>query len=122
MKEPMDRTATISELQEKVLAFVKERDWQQFHSPKNLAMDIAIEASELMEIFVWTGSKESHAELEARKNKVEEEIGDIAMMLLLFCKYYNIDFATAITNKLKLTGQRYPAEKVRGKRLKYNQY
>ena len=118
----MDRTTIISELQEKILAFVKERDWQQFHSPKNLAMDISIEASELMELFVWVGSKESNAELEIRRDKVEEEIGDIAMMLLLFCKYYNIDFETAINNKLKLTGQRYPAEKVRGKRLKYNQY
>jgi dCTP diphosphatase len=123
-----DATTTIEQLKNKMKKFVEERDWQQFHSPKNLSMAIAAEAAELMELFLWSSS-ESCAEELAKENLVEplrinteHELADIVLYILSFCSRYNIDLAQAIEKKMALNAAKYPIEKAKGKSLKYSAY
>lgn len=117
-----DRITTLATLKETVRQFVEEREWQQYHSPKNISMNIAIEASELMELFNWVDSEESKQELEIKREAVEQEVADIAFALLNFCMRYNIDLASALTHKIELNKERYPLEKSQGKRTKYTEF
>lgn len=117
-----DQNTTIAALKEKNKKFVAERDWAQFHTPKNLSMNIAIEAAELMELFVWTNNDESYKTVELKRQEIENEIADIALNLLSFCAQNNIDLTSAIEHKMQLNAQKYPVEKVKGKAKKYTEY
>ena len=118
-----DEKTTIAQLKEKVRSFVEEREWQQFHTPKNLSMNIVREATELMELFMWSDSgAESAQELEQKRQEVEDEVADIAFALFNFCLRNTIDLATAFDKKLAHTAQKYPTEKVKGKNQKYTYY
>lgn len=117
-----DAKTTASFLRAKVRRFIDERDWKQFHSPKNVAMSIAIEAAELMEHFQWTYAKQLESDKTAELNKIEEEIADIAMYVLDFCNVLGIDLSSAIERKLILNRKKYPAAQVRGKSHKYTYY
>lgn len=112
-----DRDCPVSALKEEVNRFVSERDWEQFHSPKNLSMSIAIEAAELMEHFQW--STVSEARLLTRDpekyEEVTQEVADIAIYLLSLCRSLNIDLSRAIGEKLKLNRRKYPLEEFWGK-------
>ena len=114
-----DNSTTIQELKNKIAQFTKEREWEQFHSSKNLSMSIAIEAAELMEKFQWLDDKESKKELLEHRAEIENEIADIASYILSFCNVNNIDLSQAIDNKIKLNAQKYPIEKSKGKSDKY---
>lgn len=119
-----DRTTTLEELKERISAFVKARDWEKFHSPKNLSMSLAIEAAELMELFQWATTEESrtlHLD-KAYKNKIEEELADIATYLLNLCSVLKIDLGNVIVKKLEVNAQRYPVDLVKGKAGKYRDY
>ena len=112
----------LSELTEWVRTFVEERDWQQFHSPRNLAMALSVEAGELLELFLWStdeGPQPAHPE---RQPKVADEAADVLMCLLNFCDRANIDLAAALESKLARAREKYPVERVRGKALKYHEY
>jgi len=115
----MDKLLTIKQAREKVKKFVDDRDWSQFHSPKNMSMDIAVEAAELMELFMWVGSKESYKTLDEKRTNVEDEVADIFMGILALCNSANIDLAKAFESKLKKTEEKYPVEKSKGKNTKY---
>ena len=115
-----DSTTTLAELKEQVAEFVTEREWNQFHSPKNLSMDIAVEAAELMEKFLWIESAASHQEVDANRQEIEDELADILMGILCFANAANIDIAKALEHKLALTAAKYPVEKSKGKANKYN--
>ncbi len=117
----MDNKATIDSLKQLVKEFVEERDWQQYHSPKNLSMCLAGEAAELMELFTWVNEDESQQMLEQRRKEVEHELADIAFNLLNFCMRYNIDLSQALEEKIRLNALKYPIEKSKSKILKYNQ-
>ncbi len=115
----------IKEVSKNIADFIKDRDWEQFHSPKNISMSIAIEAAELMEHFQWANSAlESRAVLKdpKKRQEIEDEIADIAIYLLDFCNLYKIDLEKAITEKLQKNIRKYPVEKVRGKSDKYTAY
>lgn len=119
-----DRTTTFEELKERIRAFVKARDWEKFHSPKNLSMSLAIEAAELMELFQWTtteGSKIIHLK-KGFKKKVEEEMADIAIYLLNLCNVLDVDLSGAIIDKLRASARKYPIELAKGKAHKYTAY
>jgi len=116
-----DSTTTLKELKAQMAAFVKERDWEQFHSPKNLSMSIAIEAAELMEKFQWCDVQGSKCDLAKDFQEVKHEIADIFCYLLSFCNQYDIDISDAVTEKLKLNAVKYPATKVRGSYEKYKE-
>ncbi len=112
-----DRDCPVSALKEEVNRFVSERDWEQFHSPKNLSMSIAIEAAELMEHFQWSTVSEARL-LTRDPEKYEEviqEVADIAIYILSLCRCLNIDLSRAIAEKLKLNRRKYPLEEFWGR-------
>lgn len=106
-----DTTTTIDSLKKSVYSFVDERDWQQFHTPKNISMALAVEAAELMDHFMWVDSSKAAKQLEVNRDLVKQEVANIASYLLSFCTYYNIDLSQALERKKKLNEQKYPLEK-----------
>lgn len=117
-----DAITTMQELKDLVANFVTERDWQQFHSPKNLAMALAIEAAELMEPFRFASEQESRQIVIDKKQEIAFEVADILIAALDFCNSNNIDLANALMQKLVLNAQKYPIEKAKGNNKKYTQY
>jgi dCTP diphosphatase len=117
-----DSITTIQELKEKFKKLVDDRDWAQFHSPKNIVMDIAIESAELMEKFLWYDCQESYQIAQSHiKEDIADEVADIFTSLLNFCEVTNIDLATATINKMKKIEAKYPIEKAKGQRKKYTE-
>ena len=111
-----DNITTIEELKLIVESFVDERDWKQFHSPKNLAMSISIEVAELMELFQWLSLDQARDVMKAgniRENAIDE-IADILIYTLAFCNRNNIDIADALKKKMEKNTRKYPAEKFKG--------
>jgi NTP pyrophosphatase (non-canonical NTP hydrolase) len=106
----------------KIKKFRDERDWMQFHDPKNMATAVSIEASELLEHFLWKTPEEVEQYLKNKKNKeeVSDEIADIMTYLIELADNLEIDIETAIENKMKKNAQKYPVEKAHGKADKYN--
>ena len=119
-----DKNTCVSELKAKLARFVRERDWEQYHSPKNLAMSAAIEAAELMEHFQWLTIEESEKALMDRKvrSEVEDELADIALYILEFCNMCGLDLSTAVLRKLKKNAAKYPVRLAKGKSHKYTRY
>jgi len=111
-----------SDLLEKIIAFRDERDWQQFHNPKDLAAGLAIEAAELQEIFLWKSPDELAETIAAKKNELSEELADITWFVLLLAHELNIDLNDAVEDKLQKNAAKYPADKVRGSSKKYDEY
>ena len=103
----------------RVLAFRAERDWERFHTPKNLAVSLALEAAELLEHFQWTDPPRGELP-EGAQAEVEQEVADVAIYLLLFCHDQGIDLAGAIERKLELNRERYPVELARGRATKHS--
>ena len=112
----------INDLREKLKEFVSERDWEQFHSPKNLAMGLNIESAELMEIFLWMPDEESYHLNSEKLNNFKEELGDIYIYLIHLAEKYGIDLIDCAEQKLVQNAAKYPAEKVKGSSKKYNEY
>ena len=112
-----DSATTVAVLRDCVRQFVDERDWRQFHTPKNLAMSIAIEAAELMEHFQWTGAArpvgDAPAAADARE-AIGEELADILCYALSFANAMEIDISEAVRDKLRKNALKYPADQFRG--------
>jgi NTP pyrophosphatase (non-canonical NTP hydrolase) len=105
-----------------ILKFRDERDWKKFHNPKDLAISLNIEAGELLECFQWKNIDEVDLMLNgSEKYKVEDEIADIFVYLLLLCNEINVDIIKVTLNKLKKNSEKYPIEKSKGNSKKYNQ-
>jgi len=123
MKPMHDATASVEELRQRVSAFVRERDWEQFHSPKNLSMALAAEAAELMEHFLWVDSAASVETVRrpAKRPAIEAELADVAIYALAFANMAGIDLAAAIETKLAENARKYPVEKARGRADKYTE-
>ena len=123
MAETDDKTV-VSALRARVEAFVAERDWRQFHAPKNLAMALSCEAAELLEHYLWVEAASSHTVTDdpAKRAKVEGEMADIAICLFNLCNVLQIDLSTAVEKKLADANAKYPADKVRGQAKKYDEY
>ena len=115
-----DAVTTLGELREAVRRFVAEREWEPFHSPKNLAMGVAVEAAELMEHFLWVDCAESRTVVNdpSRRQEVADELADVACYLLNFANVLDIDLSEAIRAKLIKNAQKYPAEEYRGRYTK----
>lgn len=104
--------------------FATVRDWDQFHHPKNLAMALACEAGEVLEIFQWMSEQDSmkaHCD-NAVKNKASEELADVMLYLIRLADLMSINLATALENKISINNIKYPAELVKGSAKKYNEY
>lgn len=109
-------------LRERLRTFVQERDWEQFHSPKNLAMAMIVEAAELVEHFQWMTEQESRELSAEKREQVAHEIADTFVYLLRLSDVLGIDLIAAANAKIDLNAQKYPAEKVRGSNAKYTEY
>jgi NTP pyrophosphatase (non-canonical NTP hydrolase) len=108
------------DLKRQIKQFIRERDWEQYHAPKNLAMALSVEVTEILEIFQW---KDSGAELSAEEQQaLEEEIGDVMIYLIELADQFGIDPVHAAKHKLTLNARKYPADVVRGRADKYTAY
>lgn len=103
----------------KIRRFRDERDWKRFHDPKNLAASISIEAGELLELFQWMSGEEATRFAAQNRERVSEEIADVAIYLIELADITGIDLARAIESKLEKNAQKYPVEKSRGVWTKY---
>ena len=112
----------LAELQRRLAAFAAARDWDQFHSPKNLAMALSVEASELLEEFQWL-TEEQSASLDAeRLERVRLEMADVLIYLLRLAEKLNVDVLNAAIDKMALNEAKYPVDRVRGSPRKYTEY
>jgi NTP pyrophosphatase (non-canonical NTP hydrolase) len=113
---------SLDDLNEKLLAFARERDWEQFHSPKNLSMALAGEAGELIEHFQWL-SEEASADLDVeKKDQVALEMADILIYLIRLSERLGIDLVDAAYRKMAMNQARYPSERVRGDARRAEEY
>ena len=108
-------------IKKEIKEFVDERDWEQFHTPKNLSMALSVEASELVEIFQWLKPEESNSPNQKQIQEINSEVADIAMYLLHFCSVLGIDIEEAIEKKLEKNALKYPVNLSKGNAQKYNQ-
>lgn len=102
--------------------FTKERDWEKYHSPKNLAIGLNVEASELLEIFLWLSDEESKNLTEKKIQHVREEIGDVFIYLINLADKLGLDPVECAKQKLERNKIKYPASIVRGSAKKYSEY
>lgn len=116
-----DSNTTVRELRETLREFIAKRDWERYHHPKEVALSLSVEASELLEIFQWA-EKEPIEDLKKHKKlmeRIEEELADVTNYCLDLANVLDIDLTTAVEKKLKKNDTKYPAKKWRGKRLRY---
>jgi dCTP diphosphatase len=116
----MTRT-TLDDLTKLVLDFREERDWKQFHNPKDMALSLSLEAAEVMELMQWRNGPELDAHLKASKDRLGEELADVLGWILLMAHDQQIDLADAFAKKIELNKQKYPVEKAKGSARKYNE-
>jgi NTP pyrophosphatase (non-canonical NTP hydrolase) len=119
-----DSKTSIEQLKKLLLDFRDERDWEQFHDPKNLAEAISIEAAELLELFLWKSPNDVTHLLKSDakfKDAVEDELADILSFILNFANATNIDVSRAVSNKIEKNRKKYPVEKAKGSAAKYDQ-
>lgn len=109
-------------MQQRLLQFAKDRDWEQFHAPKNLAMALAVEAAELMEHFQWLSEAQSESLDPDKRREVGYELADVFIFTLRLAQRLDVDLAQLVEEKIRINAQKYPADKVRGSAKKYTEY
>jgi NTP pyrophosphatase (non-canonical NTP hydrolase) len=102
--------------------FVEERDWDQFHTPRNLASALCVEAAELLEPFQWLGRGTADELDDAKRTAVRHEMADVLIYLVRLADKMDVDLFDAVQEKMALNRAKYPADKVRGDARKYNEY
>jgi NTP pyrophosphatase (non-canonical NTP hydrolase) len=117
----VDQATSIGELKQKVIRFRDDRNWKQFHDPKNLAMGMSIECGELQELFLWRSVEEIQQLLETPggKEQVSQELADVFILLLYLSDACEIDLSEAVRQKLELNEGKYPVGKSHGRHQKY---
>jgi len=112
-----DQQTTVAQLRDAVGEFVRVRDWEQFHDPKNLAMSIAIEAAELMELFQWYRNDQLPETLgqSPLRQRIQQELADVTCFVLSFANAVDIDLSSAVQQKLHDNARKYPVERYRGR-------
>lgn len=106
----------INFLLDALLRFRDERDWEQFHNPKDLALALNVEAGELLEQFLWKQPSEANSE------KVKEELADVLAYAFLLARHYNFDIKNILLEKIESNGKKYPVDKAKGTSKKYNEF
>ena len=120
----MDNQTNINELKEKVKKFCDDRDWDQFHNAKELAIALNIESSELLEHFRWKSPEEVEELFKnpKKKEEIQDEMADVLYFLVRMAQMNNIDLYESFDSKLQKNNQKYPVEKAKGSHKKYNEY
>jgi len=106
----------IADITNKLIEFRDERDWLQFHNPKDLALAISVEAGELLELFLWKQPEEANTE------KIKEELADVFSFAFLLASKYDLDVKKIVLDKIKQNGEKYPVDKAKGTAKKYNEF
>ena len=101
----------------KILKFRDDRDWKQFHNPKDLAISISLEAAELLEVFQWSGADVSN---EGKQDKIKEELADVVNYCVLMADASELDLDEIVQEKIKINERKYPVEKAKGRKDKYD--
>lgn len=115
-----DKITTVQEIKELVNKFIAEREWNQFHNAKNMSMQIASEAAELMDHFLWEESTAAiNEKVKTNRQEIEQEVADVVIGIICLCNEYGIDLSSAIKDKLEHNAKKYPVEKSRGNTTKY---
>jgi dCTP diphosphatase len=118
----MENQDSLQQLRLRINQFVNERDWAQFHTPKNLAMAMIVEAAELVEQFQWDTPNESQQLSDEKRIAVSHELADTFVYLLRIAEVLEIDLIAAANQKIDLNAQKYPVEKAKGSNAKYTEY
>lgn len=105
----------IGEIIQELIKFRNERDWEQFHNPKDLALAINVEAGELLELFLWKNAAD------ANKEKVKEELADVFAFAFLLADKYGLDVKQIVLDKIRLNGEKYPVDRAKGTAKKYDE-
>ena len=113
--------ATLREMTDLVTRFRDARDWRQFHSPKDLAMDLCVEAGEVAEHMLWRKGRELDEHLQRKKSEIADELADVLHVVLLLADEMHIDLGMAMHVKMAKNERKYPVHKARGKATKYNE-
>jgi NTP pyrophosphatase (non-canonical NTP hydrolase) len=121
ISQPIERPASLDTLRDVLRQFAAERDWDQFHSPKNLAIALSVEAAELLEHFQWMRETESTTVAPDQKAKIREEVADVLLYLIRLADKLEIDLLAAASDKIRLNAEKYPVEKARGSSKKYTE-
>ena len=116
-----DDTTRIAELRERLRAFNAERDWAKYHSPRNLAMAVSVEAGELLELFLWSADDGPQPPVASRAPRVAEEAADVFISLLNLCEAAGVDLAAATEAKIARNAAKYPVERASGKLEKWDE-
>jgi dCTP diphosphatase len=111
----------MKDLTGKIVRFVEERDWKQFHNPKDTAISLVLEATEYLEHFQWKNPEEIKKHIENKKDEIGEELADILYWVILNAHYLDIDLEKALEEKLEKNAQKYPVDKAKGKHTKYTE-
>ena len=111
----------MEKLIQKLREFARERDWDQFHSPKNLAIALTVETAELLEEFQWLTEEQSRHPDQERLKRIKDEISDVMIYLVLLSDHLDIDPLKSAFEKIEKNRQKYPADKVRGSAKKYTE-
>lgn len=112
----------LDDIQQRLLAFARERDWEQFHAPKNLAMALTVEAGELMEHFQWMSEAQSESLDDDKRREVAYELADVMIYGLRLAERLGVNLEQAIEEKIQINEKKYPADQVRGSARKYTEY
>ena len=117
-----DQHITIGQLKKQLHDFNHRRDWGKYHSPRNLAMALSVEANELLALYLWCSDQGPQPAVVARHSQVEQEVADVLICLLNFCQRTGIDLSSVVQKKIRQNELKYPADKVRGRLEKYDEY
>ena len=111
----------IEKINNEIIKFVEERDWEKFHSPKNISMALSVEASELLEIFQWDDNKQLDEKINKKqfKERVSDEVADVLLYLLRFSEIANLDLEKICLKKIRKNAKKYPIKLSKGKSTKY---
>ncbi len=119
----MDQTTTVSALKDDVKKFCEERDWDQYHNPKDLAIGITTESAELLDLFRFKSREQSEKMLKnSARARVEEELADVFYFAFRLAQKYNIDVSTALRSKLEENARKYPITRAKGSNKKYTEF
>ena len=119
----MDNKTTEEDLKNLVKTFCEQRDWDQFHNPKELAIGISTEANELLQIYRFKNEEQMKELMSSnKKNEVQEELADVVYFALRFAQMNDIDLSSAIIDKIEKNNAKYPVDKAKGCNKKYNEY
>ncbi len=111
----------IEKLTEQIVKFRDQRNWKQFHNPKDLAISLLLESAEVLEHFQWKNHEEMAEHIKKNKKEVSKELADVMYWVLLMCNDLGIDIKKAVEVKMKENSKKYPVKKAKGKHLKYTE-